>query len=185
IVVVNSADMPRMSGLCCSSAARYLSTGLLMPRSMTSKPAPSSIIDTRFLPMSWISPYGADDDLADRLNAGLGQQRAQNLHAALHRVGRQQHLGDEQDAVAEIDADDAHAFHQRIGQHLLRGPAPSEKDAGGLLALLLEAVVKIVVHLFRQLLIVQAVEIKFLVLGIGHRRSPRLVHARTLIAIVQ
>src|SRR6516162_2560694 len=27
-----------------------------MPRSITSKPAPSSIIDTRFLPMSWMSP---------------------------------------------------------------------------------------------------------------------------------
>ena len=56
IVVVSSADMPRMSGWCSSSAARYLSTSLLMPMSMTSKPAPSIIIATRFLPMSWMSP---------------------------------------------------------------------------------------------------------------------------------
>ncbi len=48
--------MPRMSGLCFSSASRYFSTGLLMPRSITSNPAPSSIMDTRFLPMSWMSP---------------------------------------------------------------------------------------------------------------------------------
>ena len=32
------------------------STSVLMPRSMTSKPAPSSIMPTRFLPMSWMSP---------------------------------------------------------------------------------------------------------------------------------
>ncbi len=56
IVVVSSADMPRMSGLWSSRAARNLSTSVLMPRSTTSKPAPSSIIATRFLPMSWMSP---------------------------------------------------------------------------------------------------------------------------------
>ena len=56
IVVVSSADIPRMSGRCSSSASRYFSTGLLIPMSMTSKPAPSSIIPTRFLPMSWMSP---------------------------------------------------------------------------------------------------------------------------------
>ena len=56
MVVVNSADKPKMSGLCSSRAARYFSTGLLIPRSITSKPAPSIIIPTRFLPMSWMSP---------------------------------------------------------------------------------------------------------------------------------
>ena len=56
IVVVSSADIPRMSGLCSSSAARYLLTSVLIPRSTTSKPAPSIIIATKFLPMSWMSP---------------------------------------------------------------------------------------------------------------------------------
>ena len=54
--MVRSADMPRMSGLCSSSAAMNLSASVLTPRSTTSKPAPSSIIPTRFLPMSWMSP---------------------------------------------------------------------------------------------------------------------------------
>jgi hypothetical protein len=50
--------------------------------------------------------------------AGLDQQRAQDEHAGLHRVGRQQHFRHEQDAVAEVDADDAHALDQRLGQDL-------------------------------------------------------------------
>ena len=48
--------MPKISGLCSSSAAMNSSTSVLIPRSITSKPAPSSIIATRFLPMSWMSP---------------------------------------------------------------------------------------------------------------------------------
>ena len=70
----------------------------------------------------------ADDDLADRLDAGLGEQGAQDLHPPLHRVGGEQHLGHEQDAVAKIDADDAHAFDERIVQHLLGAPAALEED---------------------------------------------------------
>ena len=50
---------------------------------------------------------GADHHLADLRRPGLDQQRAQDRHAGLHRVGGQQHLRHEQDAVAEIDADDA------------------------------------------------------------------------------
>ena len=53
---------------------------------------------------------GADDHLALLRRAGGGEQRAQDCHAGLHRIGRQQHFRDEQDAVAEILADDAHAF---------------------------------------------------------------------------
>ena len=79
--------------------------------------------------MSWMSPLTrADHDLADRLGAGLGQQRPQDLHAGLHRVGRQQHFGHEQDAVAEVDADDAHAFDQRVVQDLVGAPAAAEED---------------------------------------------------------
>ena len=57
MVVVSKADMPRMSGWCSSRAPRNSSTSVLMPRSNTSKPAPSSIMATRFLPMSWMSPF--------------------------------------------------------------------------------------------------------------------------------
>ena len=74
----------------------------------------------------------ADHHLADLGRAGLGQQRAQDRHAALHRVGGQQHLGHEQDAVAEIDADDAHALDQGLGQHVVGLPAALEQDVDAL-----------------------------------------------------
>ena len=45
-----------MSGLCSSIAAMNFSGGTCTPRSMTSKPAPSSMMLTRFLPMSCTSP---------------------------------------------------------------------------------------------------------------------------------
>jgi hypothetical protein len=61
---------------------------------------------------------GADHHLADRLGAGFGQQRAQDLHARLHRIRSEQHLGNEQDAVAEIDADDAHPLDQGVVETL-------------------------------------------------------------------
>ena len=50
------ADIPKISGLCLSSAAMYSSTELFIPISNTSNPAPSIIIETKFLPISWISP---------------------------------------------------------------------------------------------------------------------------------
>ena len=70
----------------------------------------------------------ADDDLADRLRAGLGEQRPQDRHAGLHRVRGEQHLGDEQDPVAEVDADDPHALDERVVEDLRRvQPRPSRR----------------------------------------------------------
>ena len=45
-----------MSGLCSIIAATNFSGGTCTPRSITSKPAPSSMIFTRFLPISCTSP---------------------------------------------------------------------------------------------------------------------------------
>src|SRR5213075_546785 len=72
---------------------------------------------------------GADHDLADGRYTGLGQQRTQDLHTTLHGVRGEQDLGHEQDAVAEVDTDDPHAFDQRVIQHLLGVPATLEEDA--------------------------------------------------------
>ena len=58
--------------------------------------------------------YGTDDDFADWLHARFRQQGAQYLHAALHRIRGEQHLRDEQDSVAKIDPDDAHAFDEGV-----------------------------------------------------------------------
>ena len=102
---------------------------------------------------------GADHDLADRLGAGLGQQRAQDLHAGLHRVGGEQHLGHEQDAVAEVDADDAHALDQRVVEHPIRAPSTVEQDHRALDDLVGEAVVEVVVHLLDELVVGERGEI--------------------------
>ena len=93
---------------------------------------------------------GADHHLADRLDAGLGEQRPQDLHAALHRVGGEQHFGHEQDAVAEIDADDAHALDQRVVQHRLGPPAARQEDVRRLHDLVAQPVVEVVVDLQRR-----------------------------------
>jgi hypothetical protein len=98
---------------------------------------------------------GADHDLADALGAGLGEQRPQDLHARLHRVRREQHLGDEEDPVAEVDADDAHALDERVVQHLVGAPAAPEQDLGALDDLVREPVVEVVVHLRDELLVGQ------------------------------
>ena len=66
----------------------------------------------------------ADDHLADRLGARLGQERAKDRHTDLHGIGSQQHLWYEQDAVAEVLADDLHAGYQGVIEHLLGDPAP-------------------------------------------------------------
>ena len=56
IVVVRNAEKPTMSGLCSSICSTNFSGGTLTPRSITVKPAPSSMMLQRFLPMSWTSP---------------------------------------------------------------------------------------------------------------------------------
>ena len=111
---------------------------------------------------------GADDHLADPRGAGLDQQRAQDEHAGLHGIGGKQHFRHEQDAVAEIDADDAHAFHQRLGEQLVGGPAALQQDVDAFLDLLLEAVVEVIVHLLHQFLVVKGTQIEFF---FGHDKS--------------
>ncbi len=56
MVVVRNAEKPTMSGLWVLMASMNFSGDTCTPRSITSKPAPSSMMLTRFLPMSWTSP---------------------------------------------------------------------------------------------------------------------------------
>ena len=97
-----------------------------------------------------------DDDLADRLRAGLGEQRPEDLHAGLHRVRGEQDLGHEQDAVAEVDADDPHARDERVVEDLRRAEAAPEQDVRPLDDLGLHAVVEVVVHLLDELVVARA-----------------------------
>ncbi len=48
--------MPTMRALCSRAAPMNLSAEVSVPRSTIVKPAPSAIMPTRFLPMSWRSP---------------------------------------------------------------------------------------------------------------------------------
>jgi hypothetical protein len=127
-----------------------------MPRSTTSKPAPfhhhrhevlADVVD--------VALDGADHHLADARRAGFGQQRLQDRHAALHRVGGQQHLGHEEDAVAEIVADDGHAAHERLGQDVVGRPAAVQQDVHALFDLFLQTVVEVVEHLGDQIVVVE------------------------------
>jgi hypothetical protein len=112
----------------------------------------------------------ADHHLAEAGRASLGQQRTQDRHAGLHRVGGKQHFRNEQDAVAEIYADDAHALDQGLGQGLIGRPTARQQDMHGLLDLFLEAIIEVVMNLLGQLLVIQGVEVKFAF--IAHSSSP-------------
>ena len=105
---------------------------------------------------------GADHHLADRLDAGLGEQRAQDRHAGLHGVGGEEHLGHEQDAVAEVDPDDAHAFDERLVQRVVGAPAAAEQQVGALGDLVGQAVVEVVVHLGDERVVGEAREVDLL-----------------------
>src|SRR3954452_5259440 len=95
---------------------------------------------------------GPDDHLADRFRAGLREERAQDRHACLHRVGGEEDLGDEQDAVAEVDADDLHPGNESVVEDARRGPAAAEQDVRALDDLGRHAVVQVVVHLLGELI---------------------------------
>ena len=127
IVVVSSALMPMIVGLHLSAAAMNFSTLWSTPMSCTSKPAPSAIMQTRFLPMSCRSPRTVPMSsvptrsvpLSFALSSGLSTR-----HAGLHRAGGDQHFRDVEDVVLEVFADDAHAGDQAVGEHLLNSAAP-------------------------------------------------------------
>ena len=123
---------------------------------MTSKPAPSIIMPTEVLAdVVDVALDGADHHFADTRRAGFGQQWLENGHAALHRVGSQQHFGHEEDPVAEILADDGHAANQRLGEDLVRFPLALKKNIHTLFDLFFETVVEVIKHLLDKLFIVQ------------------------------
>ena len=62
----------------------------------------------------------AHQELADRLDAGLGEQRAQHLHGAGHRATGDQHLGHEEVAALEPRPDLLERGDERVEQHGLR-----------------------------------------------------------------
>ena len=106
--------------------------------------------------MSWMSPLTVPiTTVPTRSRAGLGEQRAEDHHPRLHRVRGEQHLGHEEDPVAEVDPDDPHALDERFVQHLVGRPVALEQDVGPLDDLVGQAVVEVVVHLRDELCVGQ------------------------------
>ena len=62
----------------------------------------------------------AHQELADRLHAGLGEQRPQPLHRAGHRAAGDQHLGHEEVAALEAGADLLERGDERVEEQRLR-----------------------------------------------------------------
>ena len=91
--------------------------------------------------------------------ACLCEQGPQDCHACLHRFGGEQHFGDEEDPVAEVDPDDAHPFYQGVVEDFVGGPAAVQQNAGACVDLLVEPVVEVVVHLSCQVLVAQRVQV--------------------------
>ncbi len=94
-----------------------------------------------------------DDHGADLFRARLGQQRPQDGHARLHRLGGHEHFGHEKDAVAEVGADDVHAGDEAGGEDGIRLVAAFEHDVDFLDDLLSVAVVEVFLHQFIDLVV--------------------------------
>ena len=98
--------------------------------------------------MSWMSPLTVPITILPMRGAPVSTSSGFRMNMpALHRVGGQQHFGHEQDAVAEVGADDGHAGDQRLGQHVIGRPAARDQDVDAFFDLFLQTVVKVVVHL--------------------------------------
>ena len=89
----------------------------------------------------------ADDHFANFRRAGFHEQRPQNEHASLHCVGRHQYFRHEQNSIAEVDAHDAHSFHQSFGEDVIWCPFALDQNMNSIFDLFFETVVKIIVHL--------------------------------------
>jgi hypothetical protein len=139
-----------------------------MPRSITEAGAFHHHRDQVLADVVDVALDGADHHLADGFDARFGEERPQDFHPAFHRIGGKQHFGHEQDAVAEVDTDDAHSLDQRVVQHLLGSPPARQEDVRGLHDLLAEPVVEVVVDLQHEILVVEAAEIQFVFDVVGH-----------------
>ena len=106
--------------------------------------------------MSWMSPLTVPITILPTRGAPVSrQQRLEDRHAAFHGVGGQQNLGHEQDTVAEVMADDGHATDQCFGQDVVRGPSAFQQDVHTFFDFFLQAIVKVVEHLFDKFVVVQ------------------------------
>ena len=82
IVVVRKAEKPRMSGLCSMTALMNFSGETWTPRSITSNPAPSNMMFTRFLPMSCTSPLTVPMTILPMVSAPVSASSGRKMSSA-------------------------------------------------------------------------------------------------------
>ena len=122
--------------------------------------------------MSWMSPLTVPMTMEPSFGAPVSASSGRRIgHARLHGVGGQQHLRNEEDAVAEIDADDPHALDEGLREDLVGRPAAPEQDVGPLDDLFGETVIEILVHLLHEFIVLKGREIK-IVVDVGHQPAP-------------
>ena len=152
--------MPRMSGWCSSSAAMNLSASVLMPRSMTSKPAPSSIIPTRFLPMSWMSPLTVPMTTLPTGSAPVSARSGRRIAMpAFIAFAARRTSGTNRIPSRKSMPTIFMPGHERVVEDPGRGPAARQQDVRALDDLVGQAVVEVVVHLLGELVVGQRREV--------------------------
>src|SRR5260370_288672 len=82
MVVVKTAEKPTMSGWCSLIASMNFSGATCTPRSMTSKPAPSNMMLTRFLPMSCTSPLTVPMTILPIVSAPVSASSGRSISSA-------------------------------------------------------------------------------------------------------
>ena len=104
--------------------------------------------------MSWMSPLTVPITIVPMRSAPVSASSGRRISMpAFIAFAAEQHLGHEQDAVAEVDADDAHALDERLVQHAVGRPSARQQDVRALDDLVGEPVVEVVVHLLVELLV--------------------------------
>ena len=112
MVTVSRAERQTMLASRSLTASANFSGATSTPRSITSKPPPSSMEATRFLPMSCRSPFTVPITTRPTGSAPRGgQQRPDQLQGALHGPGGQQQFGHEVLVALEAPAHLVHGRH--------------------------------------------------------------------------
>jgi hypothetical protein len=94
-----------------------------------------------------IAAHGAHEQTAGLRGGAAGNEQGfEHGHAGLHRAGRDEHLGDVEDVVLKILADDGHAGDEALLEHFLHGAAGGEGVLGHLFDVLGFALVEALVH---------------------------------------
>ena len=120
IVVVRNAEKPTTSGSCSLICSTNFSGGTLDAEVDDDEAgALEHDVAEVLADVVHVALDRAHQERADRLGAGVGEQRAEDVERALHRARGDQHLGHEVVAALEARADLLERRDQRVVEHAL------------------------------------------------------------------